>query len=342
MIIAGKALAKIGPTKTSLIGSVFLTAGLIISSFATSLPMLYLGFGVGCGIGVGYLYGISLSTCIKWFPDKKGLISGLTVAGFGMGSIVFSPICTILIESVGSNRTFLVQGIITVIGTVIGAFLLKTAPDGYQPEGWTPPVQAAGNANRDYTSSQMMRTSQYWFLLIMYLFGNVAGLFIIGHASPIAQEIAGLSVAQAGAIVSVLSLANTMGRLIGGAASDKWGAAKVITVIYAVEVVLFLCLRMMTGFASIAVGIGGLAICFGAIMGAYPSIVLDYFGAKYYSTNYAFVFLAYGIGGLTANAVATICATYFDGYYTTFLVIGASCLIGCIMSKIAKKPVEHL
>ena len=338
MIFAGRAMQKIGPRNTTLIGAVFLALGPAISALASSLPMLYLGYGVFCGIGVGFIYGVPIATSVKWFPEKKGLISGLTVAGFGLGSIVFSPICTLLIESLGLSAAFFIQSGISLVGMIIGSSMLKTAPEGYRPEGWVPPVEQAGASSRDYTSSAMLRTQQYWFLLIMYLFANVAGLFVIGHASPIAQEIASLTALQAGAIVSVLSIANTLGRFLGGAASDKLGAAKVITIIYAIDLLLFLCLRFMTGFVTIAIGIGGLAVCFGAMMGAYPSIVLDYFGGKHYSTNYAFVFLAYGIGGLVANAVASMSMAYFDGYYTAFLIIGASCAIGCVMSRLSKKP----
>ena len=342
MIFASKTMRKIGPAKTALIGAVFLTLGPVVSAFAAAPMMLYLGYGVCCGIGVGYIYGVPIATSVKWFPEKKGLISGLTVAGFGLGSIIFSPLCTVLIESVGLRTTFLIQGVISLLGMLIGAPMLKTAPDGYLPDGWTPPVASTASLSADYTSSAMLKTPQYWFLLIMYLFANVAGLFTIGHASPIAQEVANLTALQAGAIVSVLSIANTAGRFVGGAASDRWGAAKVVTVIYAVDVVLLLTLRFMTGFATIAFGIGGLAVCFGAMMGAYPSIVLDYFGGTHYSTNYAFVFLAYGIGGMSASTVAAISMTHFSGYYTAFIIIGVSCAVGCVMSRITKKPTPKL
>jgi len=339
MIFASRILPKRGPTVTVLIGAVLLALGLAISSFANSLPILYIGYGVLGGIGVGLIYGVPIATSAKWFPDKKGLISGLTVAGFGMGSIIFAPVCTMLIESVGPNKTFLIQGAITLVGLAIGAPMMKVAPDGFRPEGWQPPTTGVSAVPaHDYTSSEMLRTKQYWFLLIMYLFANVAGLFIIGHASPVAQEIAGLTPIQAGAIVSVLSIANTVGRFVGGASSDKLGAAKVVSIIYALDLVLFLTLRFMTSFALIAIGIGGLAVCFGAMMGAYPSIVMDYFGTKYYSGNYAFVFLAYGIGGLVANSVVSISMTYFDGYLTAFMIIGISCAIGIIMSRISKRP----
>ncbi|MBQ4347109.1 MAG: OFA family MFS transporter [Firmicutes bacterium] len=340
MIFAGKILPKKGPTFTAMVGAVALTLGLIISSFANSLPVLYLGFGVLGGVGVGFIYGTPIATCVKWFPDKKGFISGMSVAGFGLGSIIFAPICTALIESMGPHRTFLIQGIITIIGMAVGAPMMKLAPDGYIPPGWVPPaVEEAAGKKHEYPSSEMVRTKQYWFLLIMYLFINMSGLMAIGHASPISQQVAGITPVQAGTIVSVLSIANTLGRFIGGSASDKLGAQRVVTIIYIIDAVLLLSLRFMTNFGLIAVGIGGLAVCFGAMMGAYPSIVLDYFGQKYYSTNYALVFLAYGIGGIIGPQIAVRSVAITGQYTMSFIIIGISCVVGAVMSIISKPPV---
>lgn len=340
MIPAAKILAKKGPTKTALIGTIFLVLGLAIAGLTASLPLLYLGFGVFGGIGVGFIYGTPIATCVKWFPDKKGLISGLAVGGFGLGSIVFAPICTSVIASLGPNTTFLIQGAITLVGMLIAAPLMKAAPDGFKPEGWTPPAAAAASgASHDYTSAEMLKTKQYWFLLIMYLFANMSGLMVIGHASPIAQAVAGLSAAQAGAIVSVLSIANTAGRFMSGALCDKLGAKRVVTIIYIVNAVLLVALQFLTNFATIALGIGGLAVCFGAMMGAYPSLVVDYFGVKYSGPNYARIFLAYGIGGIIGPQLAVRVVAATGGYTLAFVIIGASCIIGAVMSIISKKPV---
>ena len=340
MIPAAKILAKKGPTKTALIGTIFLVLGLAIAGLTASLPLLYLGFGVFGGIGVGFIYGTPIATCVKWFPDKKGLISGLAVGGFGLGSIVFAPICTSVIASLGPNTTFLIQGAITLVGMIIAAPLMKAAPDGFKPEGWNPPVAtSASGASHDYTSAEMLKTKQYWFLLIMYLFANMSGLMVIGHASPIAQAVAGLTAAQAGAIVSVLSIANTAGRFMSGALCDKLGAKRVVTIIYIVNAVLLVALQFLTNFATIALGIGGLAVCFGAMMGAYPSLVVDYFGVKYSGPNYARIFLAYGIGGIIGPQLAVRVVAATGGYTLAFVIIGASCIIGAVMSIISKKPV---
>ncbi len=340
MIFAGKLLPKKGPTFTAMIGAVALTLGLVISSFSSSIPLLYLGYGLLGGVGVGFIYGTPVATCMKWFPDKKGLISGLIVAGFGLGSIIFAPICTALVTSVGPHKTFFVQAIITIVGVAIGAPMMKTAPDGYVPEGWTPPTTGQGAVSKhSYTSSEMIKTKQYWFLLIMYLFINMSGLMVIGQASPISQQVAGITVVQAGAIVSVLSITNTVGRFIGGWATDRIGARRVVMIIYILDAVLLLTLRFMTSFTLIAIGISGLAVCFGAMMGAYPAIVLDYFGQKYYSTNYAFVFLAYGFGGIIGPQIAVRSVAATGEYTMAFFIIGISCVVGAVMSILSKPPV---
>lgn len=342
MILAGKLLPRHGPTRVALAGAAFLTAGLVVSSFAASLPALYLGFGVLGGMGVGFMYGVPIATCVKWFPDRKGMISGLVVAGFGLGSIIFAPIATKLIVSVGPHRTFLIQGVITAVGALIGAPMMKTAPDGYRPAGWTPPASDGGAAEYSYSSGEMLRTSQYWFLLVMYLFVNMSGLMVIGHAAPIAQAVAGLTPVEAGAIVSVLAIANTLGRFAGGSLTDKLGPQRVVTLVYIVDALLLIGLRFMTSFGLIALGIGGLAVCFGAMMGAYPTLVLAYFGPKHLSTNYALVFLAYGIGGVLGPQIASVSLGATGSYNLSFLIIAVSCAAGVVMSVVAKPPVRSV
>ena len=342
MIPAAKILAKQGPAKTALIGTIFYVLGLVLSGFANSLPLLYLGFGVLGGIGVGFIYGTPVATCIKWFPDKKGLISGLAVGGFGLGSIVFAPICTSMIGTLGPGKTFWVQAVIALVGMLIGAPMMKAAPDGFKPEGWTPATTgAASGTGHDYTASEMLKTKQYWFLLIMYLFANMSGLMVIGQASPIAQQVANLTAAEAGAIVSLLSIFNTAGRFMSGALCDKLGAKRVVTIIYVINAVLLVALQFLTNFITIAIGIGGLAVCFGAMMGAYPSLVVDYFGAKYSGPNYARIFLAYGIGGIIGPQIAVRIVAATGTYTLAFIIIGASCIVGAIMSIISKKPVYN-
>ena len=339
MIPGAKILARVGPSKTVLLGGILLVSGLILSSFSSSLPMLYLGYGILGGTGVGMIYGVPIATSLKWFPDKKGLISGIIISGFGMGSILFAPLCTIFIENLGPHQAFLFQAAVTVVGLAIGIPMLKAAPDGFVPPGFRLADQGGMAFSYSYTPAQMLKKRQYWFLMLMYLFSNLSGLFIIGNASPISQDIAGLTVIQAGTIVSILAIANTAGRFFFGTLSDKIGAIRVVTIIYAINFVLMLSLRFMTSYALIAVGIAGIAICFGGMLGVYPALVADYFGTKHISMNYALVFLAYGVAAALVTPVAAISLNHFGDYNIAFIVIGISCGVGFLMSLISKKPI---
>ena len=347
MIPAGKRMDKEGPRKVAMMGACFLTAGLLISSVAKSIPLLYIGYGVLNGFGVGHIYGVPIATCARWFPDKKGFISGMSVAGFGLGSIIFSPLGRSLIDKFGDPQpVFRVQALITIIGMIIGASLLKPAPEGYKPAGWNPPATAAGSTgNHEYTSGEMIKTGPYWILLITYMIANIAGLTIIGHASPIAQEVAKLTPADAALVVSFLAIANLGGRFAGGLGADKIGAKNVITIIFIVSTILLLLMNTFTNKGLITLGICGIGACFGATMGTYPSIIADYFGLKYYSTNYAFLHLGYGFGGIIGNVMAAAsiskaAATPGMGTYTLcFIIMGIATIIGIVMSRTTKAPV---
>lgn len=262
MIIAGRFLPKYGPTKMVIIGAAVLSLGLLIASRTTSLGMLYLGYGIFGGAGIGISYGIPIATCVKWFPDKRGMISGLAVAGFGLGSVFYAPVATRLIASYGPLTTFFLQAIYTIVGVIIGGKLMKAAPEGYIPEGWTPPTVKAGQtgpSKYDFTPREMLRTPQYYFLLIMYTFANIAGLMIIAHASPIGQQVANLTPIEAGLIVSILAIVNTFGRLFWGTISDKIGRMRVVFIMYVISAVTMFSLNALSNFWLYALGVGFVA-----------------------------------------------------------------------------------
>jgi OFA family oxalate/formate antiporter-like MFS transporter len=143
MIFAGRIQDKLGPRLIATFGGIFLGIGLLIASFATSLTMFVIGFSIIGGIGVGTAYVCPIATCVKWFPDKRGLITGLAVAGFGAGALLFTPVAKSLISNQGIMTTFMYLGIIFFIAVVIGAQFMRVPPAGFKPAGWNPPVQTA-------------------------------------------------------------------------------------------------------------------------------------------------------------------------------------------------------
>lgn len=336
MIAAGVLLPRWGPRRVAALGGVVLTIGLLIASQAHSLGILYLGFGFLGGAGVGMVYGVPIATCAGWYPESTGLITGLAVAGFGLGSSVYAPIATRLIGLIGPMHTFLVQACVSLAGITLGSMLLKAPPAREQS------VQDGEVRTRGFTPREMLSTWQYWLLLVIYILANAIGLMVVGHAAPMGQQLAQITAAQASAVVSILAIANTLGRFLGGAMSDRFGPFRVVIFLFLVDAATMFSLRMMTNFVGYALVIAILACCFGGMVGAYPSIVMDYFGPEFYSINYGLVFLAFGIGGLLGpQIVSQVLRTQNGDYTLAFWIAGAAAIAGAVMALFCRKPVQR-
>jgi OFA family oxalate/formate antiporter-like MFS transporter len=183
-VLAGRLQDKLGPRPCALAGAVLVSLGFFAASFTTSLWFLYLTFGLVVGAGNGFGYATPTPVASKWFPDRRGLVVGLMVGGYGAGSAVIGPIATSLIGSAGWRPTFRILGIAFLVMGLVGAWLLENPPAGYRPEGWTPPAGAA--ARRDYTTAEMLRTPQFYGLWIAYALGTTAGQMTISQLVPFA------------------------------------------------------------------------------------------------------------------------------------------------------------
>jgi OFA family oxalate/formate antiporter-like MFS transporter len=341
-IIFGKLQDKIGPTKVASLGGIMLAAGLILSKYTTSVTWLYISFGVIGGLGIGAGYVCPLATCVKWFPDKKGLITGLAVAGFGGGALVFTPIAKSFITNYGILNTFMYLGIIFGICVIVGAQFLKNPPAGYKPAGWNPPAPVAGVkvARMDYSTGQMMGTAPFYLIWISYLFGAAAGLMIIANALPIAVA-QGLSEALAVSAVMIVSVFNSLGRLLWGTVSDKLGRIKTLMLIFIICGITMICLKLLTG-TLILVGVSLVGFCFGGFLAVYPSLTADYFGTKFLGMNYGTVFLAYGIAGVGGPMLYDMMKSPVAGQLssTPFIISGVLCFVSLVLILMAKAPVK--
>ena len=375
-IFAGRVQDKIGPRYVAMTGAVLLGLGLLLASFSNSLFMFTLGFGVIGGIGIGAAYVCPIATCVKWFPDKRGLISGLAVAGFGAGGLVFAPVAKALILSVGVMNMFLYLGGIFFVIVMIGAQFMITPPAGYCPPGWTPPT-AAGNASActpgvDYTWQEMIRTPQFWLLWITYFAGCSAGFLIIMNTVNIWQSFSILSLAPKfptipGAVyldiitkgttaVMAISVVNALGRIIWGKVSDSIGRKNTLYIMFLYGGVVMLSLNWLTSFPLFLFGVMSVGFCFGGFLGLYPAVTADYFGTKHMGVNYGCMFMAYGVAGLFGPWIApklmrivqevpfeTLAAgvvttkTYAAGnYIASFIIAGVMCLVSILLVWIVK------
>lgn len=340
VIIAGRIQDRIGPRPVAIAGGLMLGSGLILARFTASfapgpaLVWLIITYSVIGGLGIGAAYVCPIATCVKWFPDKRGLITGLAVAGFGAGAFFFAPLAKGLITGgpyqifgknlftlpeVGLFNTFLVLGLIFLVTITLGASLLKNPEPGYKPAGWNPPARSSASSNLkvDFTPKEMFRTWQFWLLWGIYLTGCAAGLMIIMKASPIWQSFAlssltsgldsaGLSqVASAGALaVSILAIFNSLGRIVWGKISDVAGRKNALLAMFLICSLTMLTFNSLKSYSLFLVGISLIGLCFGGFLAVFPAVTADYFGTKHYGANYGWMFSAYGAGGLLGPYLA--------------------------------------
>lgn len=331
-IFSGRLQDKIGPRKVATIGGILYGAGLFLASKATSIILLYLSFGVLAGVGVGFVYVCPLSTCIKWFPEKKGFITGIAVGAFGLGSLVFKSVIQYFLTSKGVSETFFYLGLIFVIIILLGAQLLILPPDGYSKN--TEKLNNSKEEN-DFTVKEMLNTKVFYIIWVMYLFGCMSGLLVIGLAKDIGIQLAGLEPAVATNAVSMIALFNASGRLIWGTISDKIGRIKVVFFMFIITAICMIVMSVVPlNFVIFFVCLAGISFCFGGFLSVLPTITGEFYGIKNLGANYGLVFLAYGIAAL----VGPIIVANVGGLKPTFMISAVFAIIGGVMTFLVKDP----
>lgn len=335
-LFAGKLQDRFGLRRLTATAGIILGLGLILSSQANSLLMFYLLAGVIVGFADGTAYITSLSNLIKWFPNNKGLISGVSVGAYGTGSLIFKYINGSLIDSVGVSNTFMYWGIIVMAMIVIGSLLVREAPVQVAPSGAT---ASAVTAPKDYTVKEMLRTKEAYLLFVIFFTACMSGLYLIGIVKDIGVQLAGLDVQTAASAVAMIAIFNTAGRLILGALSDRMSRLKLVGASLAVTAAAMLTLSYATlNFGLFFTCVAAIAFCFGGNITVFPAIVSDFFGLKNHSKNYGIIYQGFGIGALSGSFIAV----FLGGFKPTFIIFGLLCLLACIIAISMKPPVEKL
>ncbi|CAM3807243.1 OFA family MFS transporter [Bacillus paramycoides] len=327
-LFASKLQEKWGLRKLIMIAGLALGLGLILSSQASSLILLYVLAGVVVGYADGTAYITSLSNLIKWFPERKGLIAGISVSAYGSGSLIFKYINAQLIESVGVSQAFIYWGLIVTAMIVIGACLIHQAAD-----------QRAVHETKtqEYTTKEMLGTKEVYLLFIMLFTSCMSGLYLIGMVKDIGVQLVGLSATTAANAVAMVAIFNTLGRIILGPLSDKIGRLKIVTgtfVAMATSVLVLSFLDLNYGIYFVCVA--SVAFCFGGNITIFPAIVGDFFGMKNHSKNYGIVYQGFGFGALAGSFIGAI----LGGFKPTFMVIGVLCVVSFIIAILIQAPNE--
>ncbi|MBN2518022.1 MAG: OFA family MFS transporter [Candidatus Altiarchaeota archaeon] len=339
MIFAGRWQDRKGPRIVATLGGAILGAGYILGSLSGgSFSLLALSVGVigGAGIGLGYV--CPIAACVKWFPDKRGLVTGLAVAGFGAGAWVFAKLGEIFIESSGVLNAFLYLGFIFLLTVVIGAQLLKNPPQGWKPDGWNPPKKDNAKRKEDFEWREILKTRQFWMIWIMFVFGATAGLMVVGILKPFG-EFSGLSAITAGSAVGILALFNGGGRIAWGALSDRIGRDKSMSLMFALQGVMMLILMSMgSGELTLAVAAAWIGFNFGGNFALFPSATADYFGTKNLGINYGLVFTSYGVAGIIGPILGGQVFDLTGSYLWAFIPAGVMCLVAAGLAFLLKSP----
>ncbi|WP_411705840.1 OFA family MFS transporter [Edaphovirga cremea] len=330
-LFAGRLQERLGIRKLTLISGVVLGCGLIASSYAQSLGMFYLLAGVVVGFADGTAYITTLSNLIKWFPERKGLISGISVGAFGSGSLLFKYVNADLITEMGVSQAFFYWGLIVMALVAVGSLLLK------EKKITAPPVNKRINADqsRDFSVPEMLATKESYLLFFIFFTACMSGLYLIGIVKDIGVQLAGMDAATAANTVSAIAIFNTAGRIILGGLSDKVGRMRVITFTLLVTLLAISTLSFIPlTHAVFFICVGAIAFCFGGNITVFPAIVGDFFGLRNHSKNYGVVYQGFGLGALAGSFIAA----RFGGFHTTFLVIGVLSVISLLISLLIKPP----
>ena len=289
-----------GPRIVAMTAAVLYGLGVFLASFsANKLWWLYLSYGFIGGLGLGLGYIVPVATLVKWFPDRRGLITGIAVGGFGAGALITAPVASRLIQMVGVLPTFAYLGIAYLVIALIASSFMQNPPDGWQPEGWTPSAkQTAQRATHDYALAEALKTWQWWALWMLLFLNTSAGISVISQEGPIFQELTGVTAVVAGGMVGIASLGNGVGRVFWAWLSDLITRRVTFGVMFLVQVALFWFLPSITVPAVMTTITFVVLMCYGGGFGTMPAFTADYFGPKNVGPIYGLMLTAWSFASV--------------------------------------------
>ncbi|KKK37147.1 MFS transporter [Mesobacillus campisalis] len=345
----GHFVEKYGPRKAGLLAAGFFGAGIIGSGVAVnlgSLPLLYATYGVLGGIGLGVGYIAPVSTLVKWFPDRRGLATGLAIMGFGFAAAVASPIMDTLIKSVGTANTFYILGISYLIIMTLSSLYLERPPAGWMPEGFKEKVQSGKTKFKEdlaqLTANEAVKTKRFYYLWVMLFINITCGIAILSAAKPLAEESIGLTTAEAAALVGVLGLFNGFGRLGWATISDYIGRPNTYTIFFASQIVLFMLLPQTTSAILFQVMLAIIYTMYGGGFAAIPAFIGDVFGTKQLGAIHGYILTAWAAAGLAGPMFAAWIKDTTGSYAGSLSFFSGMFVLALIVSLLVRVDISRL
>ncbi|XOB61015.1 OFA family MFS transporter [Campylobacterota bacterium DY0563] len=337
--LMGKFVEKNGPRVAALIAASLFGLGTIGSGLAIMMEsklLLYFFYGVlgGCGLGIGYISPVS--TLVRWFPDKRGMATGLAIMGFGFASAIWGPTIKILIEKVGIASTFFILGIIYFIVMFLSALYLQKPEEGYMPKKFKKKVEEGKKKIKEDLANlslkEAIKTPRFYGLWIMLFINITCGIAIIGVASPLLQEVVGISAIAAAAAVGLMGIFNGAGRILWASISDIITRPAVYVIFFATQIVAFYMLPSITEIVLFQFVLYFIMTCYGGGFASIPAYIGDIFGTKELGAIHGYILTAWAAAGLVGPLIISIVKDMTGSYAQTLYVFAGFFIIALIVS----------
>jgi len=332
-------LNRNGPRIVALTGGALYGLGVFLASFSHSLSWLYLTYGVIGGIGLGFAYIVPVAVLVKWFPDRRGLVTGIAVGGFGAGALITAPVATRLIQSVGVLSTFAYLGIAYLMVTVVTGLFMQNPPAGWKPEGWRPTAtETSHRSGHDFTLSEALKTWQWGALWMLLFLNTCAGISIISQEAPLFQELTGVTAVVAASMVGLASIGNAVGRVFWAWVSDSITRRATFLVMFVSQILLFWFLPNITTASLMTIAAFVVLMCYGGGFGTMPAFAADYFGPKNVGPIYGLMLTAWGVASVFGPLLIAHMRETAGSYRGALHVIAGVMTISAVLPILVRPP----
>jgi len=346
----GHFVEKFGPRAAGTLSAVFFGTGVAGAGLAIqleSLMLLYFFYGMIAGIGLGVGYITPVSTLVKWFPDRRGLATGLAIMGFGFAAMIASPIMNFLIENYGISNTFYILGACYFVIIFCSAQYLAPPKQGWIPKGMQSTGKTSGNVKlkedlRQLTANEAVKTREFWALWLMLFINITCGIAILAVASPMAQELVGMSAAGAATMVGVMGLFNGGGRIVWATISDYIGRPNVYTLFFALQVVAFFLLPNLTVGLLFSITVYLIMTCYGGGFSSNPAYIGDLFGTKQLGAIHGYILTAWAAAGLAGPIFVSWVRETTGSYQGTLVIFSGIFVLALAVSLLIRLDIRKL
>lgn len=333
-LIAGKLMQYTSPKVVIFFGGIFAGVGILGLSFMRSVSWMYLAAAV-FGLGMALVYPSTVANTVKYFPEKRGMVTGLLAAGMGSGSILWAPLAAKLIDLNDVFFAFRFIGVLLLVVICGLSLLMKHIPEqdfAPQQSNGTGEGSVSSIAANEKTWAEMLKAPSFYVLAILFITGITSGMMVMSQASLIIQDTIGYPAIKAAFFVGILSLCNTLGRAFWGMLSDRIGRRRVYIFIFITLLIADLALWRSTNELVFLVALFAVGICYGGFMGTIGAVTADAFGVKNLGIKFSIMFLTVGIASIVGPLIASTIRSNYGSYAPSFGIAMALGLLGLIMS----------